>query len=549
MAANGRYSMGAGQKDTRPVNEKGYKEYAIKKIINYLIEHNFDMTVTPKLLAQPTQKLFVSIMLFLFRQLDPQFSWSDQGYEEDVPRIFKLLKYPHSINKSALKSLSSSVTWPSVLAAVEFLINLLVFDEMTHGDEDEGLGVEQEEHEKLFFQYLGQAYEKFLDGENEFEALEKQLAVHFAEQNGQIEADISMLQQASAEAQNQLTKLQEEGDRIAQTQQVLDDLEADVVKFSKVKNDWIKYKADLEAQTASYKEALVEHERALELAELEKKEVQERLDQQELKLEDVERMHREREDLDEKLLSLAEHRDRAQAQLDDTMAKFRKKAQELEEKAAQYAAVAAQLKIVPVGAKHANGKDMDLRLDLDASTGKAMVNGLDLKGLVKPALMKLKFTFQQRSKDTHSVSVDLKQELDAQEESNTELEKEIAQMQAELDRQEAQYKTEKTELDSELGLLHQQTVDIQEETARLEQASQAELTKSIRGLEESSAHLEEVKRTIQQETEGFQNDLTQALMVIMNHKTLVKTQLHKLAAEVQAHAEAIAANDPLSLLD
>jgi len=549
MAANGRYSMGAGQKDTRPVNEKGYKEYAIKKIINYLIEHNFDMTVTPKLLAQPTQKLFVAIMQFFFQQLDEKFSWSEGGYEEDVPRIFKMLKYPHNINKSALKSLSSSVTWPSVLAAVEFLVNLLTFDEMVHGDEDAGLSFEQEEHEKLFFQYLEKAYERFLDGENEFEALEEQLAVHFAEQNGQIEADISMLQQASAEAQTQLSKLQSEGDRIAATQQLLDDLEADAKKFAKVKNDWIKYKADLEAQTSSYKEALVEHERALELAELEKKEVQERLDQQELKLEDVERMHREREDLDEKLLSLAEHRDRAQAQLDDTMAKFRRKGQELEEKAEQYTSLATQLKIVPVSAKHANGKDMDLRLDIDAATSKAMVNGLDVKGVVKPALLKLKFTFQQRSKDTHSVNVDLKQELDAQEEANSELEKEIAQMQAELDRQETQYKSDKAELETELSELHEQTIDIQGQTARLEQASQAELAKSVRSLEESTSHLEEVKRTIQQETEGFQNDLTQALMLIMNHKTIVKTQLQKLAAEVQAHAEAIAANDPLSLLD
>ena len=97
--------------------------------------------------------------------------------------------------------------------------------------------------------------------------------------------------------------------------------------------------------------------------------------------------------------------------------------------------------------------------------------------------------------------------------------------------------------------MHQQCVEVQEETQRIDSTSQAELLKSERTLAEMRSNLENVRKTIGQEKEAFENDLTQALTLIMNHKSIVNAQLQRLSEEMQTHADAIAAADPLSLLD
>lgn len=65
---------------------------------------------------------------FLLRQVDPHIKAFGK-IEDDVPTLFKQLKYPFQISKSALFAVGSPHTWPSLLAALGWLVELLNYSE------------------------------------------------------------------------------------------------------------------------------------------------------------------------------------------------------------------------------------------------------------------------------------------------------------------------------------------------------------------------------------------------------------------------------------
>ena len=67
-------------------------------------------------------------MQFLLRQVDPHIKAFGK-IEDDVPTLFKQLKYPFQISKSALFAVGSPHTWPSLLAALGWLVELLNYSE------------------------------------------------------------------------------------------------------------------------------------------------------------------------------------------------------------------------------------------------------------------------------------------------------------------------------------------------------------------------------------------------------------------------------------
>lgn len=81
------------------------------------------------MLTSPTTKDFNNVMLFLLRQLDPTAAKGPVKMEEEVPALYKRLRYPFQISKSNLTAVGSPHTWPSILAALTWLVELLNYQE------------------------------------------------------------------------------------------------------------------------------------------------------------------------------------------------------------------------------------------------------------------------------------------------------------------------------------------------------------------------------------------------------------------------------------
>ena len=134
MGAMGRRSSVApgasGRKpgDPRQISDKAFKDRSIKKLIEYLVEHGYERTLSPQILTAPSTKDFVFIVSFLVRAAIPNFKF-DAKFEDELPQVLKALGYPYNISKSALQSVGAPHAWPTLLAALAWLVDLLNYYE------------------------------------------------------------------------------------------------------------------------------------------------------------------------------------------------------------------------------------------------------------------------------------------------------------------------------------------------------------------------------------------------------------------------------------
>ena len=67
----------------------------------------------------------VSIFIqFMYGLIVPDYRNSPRP-EEDIPKILKMLGYPFMISKSAMFAVGSPHMWPSILAALNWLVELI----------------------------------------------------------------------------------------------------------------------------------------------------------------------------------------------------------------------------------------------------------------------------------------------------------------------------------------------------------------------------------------------------------------------------------------
>ena len=131
--------------------------------------------LSPKILLGPSQKDFLTITTFLFQKVDPNFAWpKDKKPEEEFIAFFKTIGYPFNISKSGLSSVGTLTTWPVVLAALTWLIELLSI-----GDDPAVMKNEMDgdvNRDRLYFDKLAQAYGIFMQGGDDMPFLEQELA-------------------------------------------------------------------------------------------------------------------------------------------------------------------------------------------------------------------------------------------------------------------------------------------------------------------------------------------------------------------------------------
>lgn len=91
------------------------------------MDNDYPQRITAKILLSPTGKDFQSILTFLLRLLDPSFSLSSGPgkMEDEVHNVFKSLRYPFQISKTALTAVGAQQSWPAVMGAVMWLLEVV----------------------------------------------------------------------------------------------------------------------------------------------------------------------------------------------------------------------------------------------------------------------------------------------------------------------------------------------------------------------------------------------------------------------------------------
>ncbi|KAJ2852766.1 kinetochore-associated Ndc80 complex subunit ndc80 [Coemansia brasiliensis] len=342
---------GTAVKDPRPLRDRSFQSKAQQRIMNYLSTHGYPGLLTPKTLATPTVKDFQTIFKFLYAQLDPRYMYVKK-FEEEVLIILRGIHYPYvnNISKSHIYSAGSLSTWPGLLAMLLWLVELI---ECVKQMSPEDVDVNDPEFkdsvqfvDRVFFDYLSQAYPLWLDSGDEPAELEERLAKQFEQKNASLIQETADVERRLANAKMELDALLSNESSLVQLERERVELIADKKKFENyiqlIENKHQRI-VDLVATQKQQQDAAQFEQLALEK---EKSEVQKIVDEQQISTDDVDRMNSERNQLLETLKGVQEKSQEVMQEVWDRELKLQRALDDIESLAQDYRSKALKLGLV-----------------------------------------------------------------------------------------------------------------------------------------------------------------------------------------------------------
>jgi len=152
------------------VGDKLYVKQSVERLADFLREEGFAGACTTQALARPTGRDFEDAATFLLRLLDD--TWrrdSQKKFDDEFVDVFKKLRYPFPISRTALAAVGTAHTWPPLLAALLWLVDLIEHDRRHVNKREEGnvaVQLETQGADRVFYEYASDAYALFLAGDD-----------------------------------------------------------------------------------------------------------------------------------------------------------------------------------------------------------------------------------------------------------------------------------------------------------------------------------------------------------------------------------------------
>ena len=503
--------------DPRPLGDNAYINSCIRQLISFLSSHGYDASLSPKTLASPTAKEFASLALFLFRQADENFKFGSKT-EDDVPTIFRQLRYPFQISKSALYAVGSQHTWPSLLTALTWLVQMYVYEEEAQQCQATKAIPEPA---VAFFEYASCSYQHFLSGDDATcNELEGEFNASQRERHSQISRGVTDLEKENAELEARLssmvreplhkTALQQEKETFENgVQQCEEDIATVEAFLQSAKSDSVlarQKKIKNSERLDVCRAALAQLRRQVSLQSVdatEAKTIDRDIEKQKESLSLLEQLHT---DVDSRAHT-------ARVEANDSL-------RDMEKCVQHYNAVARTLQIVPHTAKYANETNLEAEINPRAATLNVMVN-LDFKDTVRTTVKKIHDLHMQKKWNSEREFVNLEQSLQACQDTYDEKCDEANELASKAKRSESSYDAERRRLDDVLAKITKNIATIEAEVASLRNTSEDNAQETESALQSCQSEYDECAKFCGQERLAIQNMMLAALDALMGHKQLI----------------------------
>jgi len=378
----------APQPTGNPVDPRRLKDNATKaqigqELLEFLSQRNFELemkhTLTQKAMVSPTQKDFEKMFQFLYRCIDPSYRFQ-KSIDFEGPFLLKQLRYPFErlISKSQWAAAGSN-QWGLFLGVLHWLMQLSkMMESYSTGAYDDacidsGYDVTAD---RITFQFLSDAYKEWLsiedDDDDEEEAKRRiephvrAMAAKFEQANEANLEQIKMLEAESQALQAQIDELSKSAPVLAKLDETMKALEGDRGKFEDF-NQQMEQKIEkyVHREELLQKE-LVKCEQEMREAEEERDELQSKVDEQGLSVQDIDRRNTERERLQKSAEVTAVKLEEAKERTSKREAEAGGKLDDLESSVQRYNSLAYQISLIPSTALNAHGYDYDLQLNVNA---------------------------------------------------------------------------------------------------------------------------------------------------------------------------------------
>lgn len=407
-------------------------------MLNFLTLSGYDNKLSQKALTSPSTRDFQLIFKFLYSHLDSSFEYG-KSFEDDVPLIVKSLRYPFAgdIKASQLRSVGSIHAWPTVLAMLCWMVDLI---ESIEKMDAEGITESSNEDFKLFYDCISEAYCDFLDGKENYSKI-AELEQKFEDRVNSTEEEISAINNLIENSLAQLKEFEEEGKKLPALEKDKQLYISDVEKFKKYIPHLIQKKEKLLESVSHLQEQIHETEISTNEFEEEKADLQAQVDAQQVSPEDIDRMNAECNNLQKILTALNTNKTEINKSIYDREQLIHSRFEILEKIANECNLLAESLELLPVNAKNANGNNFEISLNISGLKLEELTN-VDVSFLLK-TLQNLKVSLAASAYKANDMLHVLADTIDGLEESACDKQEELEGISEKIKKLTHQYSEEK----------------------------------------------------------------------------------------------------------
>ncbi|KAM6943866.1 kinetochore protein NDC80 homolog [Lycodopsis pacificus] len=525
-------------KDTRPLHDKSFVQQCIRQLHEFLTEHGYPGTLSAKTLQSPSTKEFVKMFEFVYRQLDPNFEMPNSKVEEEVPAILKALRYPFVFSKSSMYSVGAPHTWPQGLGALMWLIDQVKIywclrkQELMFRDcsEDSDNIEEGAEYNKLLMDYNAETYSMFMQGKDSFDDADELFYNKLKKLYNVDEALLASTAEKYRILSEEVERLEKEShtDRLMTKRMERVKLQADVKTLQSYRSNVESFNVNLENRASELSNELETTGSQLGSLKHEHNELQLRLRNQKFTPADVERINREKGELQRTLSSHSKSLEDAEQHKwneEITLAKVKEKA---ELKVAEYHKLARKLKLVPLSAENACGHDFEIR-PFDCGPGSMVQHNTQTQMLLRKLVSDVE--------EENSRLANMKLSL---EESSEQVNSNLLDKSNDLKQQREQIRKLDERLDSDMQELAQEEQDWAAEIEAVEN-HRTTLEKKVNcGYDEAVQHLKAaqqqyhlVLQETNEERRTVANNIASVFTTAVNHLSITEKCMEDLHGKVQ----------------
>jgi len=510
--------------DPRPLSDKSYLNDCVRNLIYFLSTHGYDQAISPKTLTTPTSKEFQSILLFLLRKIDPYFEF-EKKFEEELPALFKTLKYPFTISKSTLYAVGSPHTWPTLLGLLVWITDLLAYDEQASSQETKSIDTESSLN-RIFFDYVSRSYQAFLAGADSFDEYDQELAATFDKENSRVESETEELERQIKLSQEEYHQLVEKRSSIETLQQKIEDYRKDIEKFKTLISQLEQHRQVYTKKIADRDEELENEEKSLESWRQEKSRLRQIIEDQELNHIDGHRLQRDKQMLTEALEKAYAQRQEAIELQSRVEEKLIEQTAKVEDALRDYHRLAEKLQLIPSTAKNAKGFHFEITLSRDASLYRCEdILSLDLGSVVKPTIQELREAFASKASRTREEELTVQEKCNHLEEQLLFKRNETSALESKYQKLESHYKNEREALAAYLESKSKETSEVEQEVAQLKSYNDSALKSSQQALDTAYSENKESLWILYQEKEQMHDSLLQSIELLTMYKMEIREKV------------------------
>ncbi|XP_035686274.1 kinetochore protein NDC80 homolog [Branchiostoma floridae] len=537
-SAYGKSRIGDSMKDPRKLSDRSLQHRMTKDIIEFLSMQGFPHQISQKLMSPPTTKLFTAIVQFLYGQfLDPSFQILKK-FEEEIPRIFKDLRYPFPLSKSQMFTIGTPHTWPHILGALHWLLQLVKYSMRVDGDklmfnED----FESNSENKILFEYSSEAYKCFLEGNDDMMSQYDQRMEDELRASGIKAEDLQTLATENMKLQEELEQLEKQEDPLIAATTLRDQLKEDAKQLQDHLEKVEHQKSGLVQNAAHLEEELQIKRQELETEQKENVRLQQIFDTQEFSPMDVELMNRQRQQLSVTLDDLNKEIERLEQQCWELEMKQSKQREQMQSVVQEYNMLARQLKLIPPTAENAHGMDYEMRLVFNAGSTANQVAMVDFVGTIKPALIQMRKQIADTCHSIEAARLTEEESLEQITDMINDKKEELGLMETRLRRIEEELDHKKEMMAREYKKHADEVQDVQNQLQEMRlthQELEAKKDEAYKELQVShQAAVAKVKEWEREETE-YVDFLVHCVELVCAHQDKIQDHFSKLQAQAMA---------------